>query len=108
MTAQSLNPRRTIGVRSGPAKGLTARDVVRSSGEGEGVGTAKYDMTTIDEELVKDSIDFMKKAKDSGKPFFLWHNTTRMHVFTFLAAKYKATDEFRHKLWSRRSGDGAA
>ena len=60
-------------------------------GEGEGVGTAKYDMTTIDEELVKDSIDFMKKAKDSGKPFFLWHNTTRMHVFTFLAAKYKAT-----------------
>ena len=47
-------------------------------------------MTTIDEELVKDSIDFMKKAKDSGKPFFLWHNTTRMHVFTFLAAKYKA------------------
>ena len=32
----------------------------------------------------------MKKAKDSGKPFFLWHNTTRMHVFTFLADKYKA------------------
>ena len=59
-------------------------------GDGEGVGTAKYDMTTIDEDLVKDSIDFMKKAKDSGKPFFLWHNTTRMHVFTFLAAKYKA------------------
>ena len=40
--------------------------------------------------LVKDSIGFMKKAKDSGKPFFLWHNTTRMHVFTFLSAKYKA------------------
>ena len=40
-------------------------------------------MTTIDEELVRISIDFMKKAKDSGKPFFLWHNTTRMHVFTF-------------------------
>ena len=59
-------------------------------GEGEGVGDAKYDMTTFDEVLVKDSIDFMKKAKDSGKPFFLWHNTTRMHVFTFLAAKYKA------------------
>jgi arylsulfatase len=59
-------------------------------GEGEGVGDAKYDMTTIDEELVKDSIGFMKKAKDSGKPFFLWHNTTRMHVFTFLSEKYKA------------------
>ena len=51
---------------------------------------AKYDMTTFDDVLVKDSIDFMEKAKDSGKPFFLWHNTTRMHVFTFLSPKYKA------------------
>jgi arylsulfatase len=59
-------------------------------GEGEGVGDAKYDMTTFDEVLVKDSIDFMKKAKESGKPFFLWHNTTRMHVWTFLSQKYKA------------------
>jgi arylsulfatase len=59
-------------------------------GEGEGVGTAKYDMTTIDEALVQKSIDFMKKAKDAGKPFFLWHNPTRMHVFTHLAEKYKA------------------
>ena len=59
-------------------------------GSGEGVSGAKYDMTTFDEVLVKDSIDFMKKAKDSGKPFFLWHNTTRMHVWTFLSEKYKA------------------
>ena len=59
-------------------------------GTGEGVAGAKYDMTTFDEVLVKRSIEFMKKAKDSGKPFFLWHNTTRMHVWTFLSAKYKA------------------
>ena len=59
-------------------------------GSGEGVAGAKYDMTTFDEVLVKNSIDFMKKAKDSGKPFFLWHNTTRMHVWTFLSEKYKA------------------
>jgi arylsulfatase len=59
-------------------------------GTGEGVAGAKYDMTTFDEVLVQRSIDFMKKAKDSGKPFFLWHNTTRMHVWTFLSAKYKA------------------
>jgi arylsulfatase len=59
-------------------------------GPGEGVAGAKYDMTTFDEVLVQRSIDFMKKAKDSGKPFFLWHNTTRMHVWTFLSAKYKA------------------
>jgi arylsulfatase len=51
---------------------------------------AKYDMTTFDEVLVKATSDFMDKAKRDGKPFFVWHNTTRMHVWTFLSEKYKA------------------
>src|SRR5499433_1807551 len=51
---------------------------------------AKYDMTTFDEVLVKSSNDFMDRAKRDGKPFFVWHNTTRMHIWTFLADKYKA------------------
>jgi arylsulfatase len=49
---------------------------------------AKYDMTTFDEVLVKSCCDFMDKAKKEGKPFFVWHNTTRMHIWTFLAPKY--------------------
>lgn len=49
----------------------------------------KYDMTTFDEVLVKHSCDFMDKAKRDGKPFFLWHNPTRMHVWTFLAPEYQ-------------------
>ena len=32
----------------------------------------------------------MDKAKKDGKPFFIWHNTTRMHVFTYLPPKYQA------------------
>ena len=51
---------------------------------------AKYDMTTFDEVLVKTSSEFMDKAKKDGKPFFIWHNTTRMHVWTFLSPKYRA------------------
>jgi arylsulfatase A-like enzyme len=51
---------------------------------------AKYDMGTFDEVLVKASTDFMSKAKKDGKPFFVWHNTTRMHVWTFLSPKYQA------------------
>ena len=51
---------------------------------------AKYDMTTFDEVLVKASADFMDKAKKDGKPFFVWHNTTRMHVWTFLSPKYQS------------------
>ena len=50
----------------------------------------KYDMTTVDEMLVKSSCDFMDKAKAAGKPFFVWHNSTRMHIWTFLSPKYKA------------------
>ena len=69
----------------GPGMGRTPY-----GGAGEGVTGAKYDMTTLDEALVQKSTDFMKKAHDQGKPFFLWHNTTRMHVWTFLAEKYRA------------------
>jgi arylsulfatase A-like enzyme len=50
---------------------------------------AKYDMETFDEVLVENSKHFMDQAKQAGKPFFIWHNTTRMHVFTYLAAKYQ-------------------
>jgi arylsulfatase A-like enzyme len=51
---------------------------------------AKYDMETFDDVLVESSKSFMDKAKKDGKPFFLWHNTTRMHVFTYLSPQYQA------------------
>jgi arylsulfatase len=51
---------------------------------------AKYDMETFDDVLVKASSAFMDKAKQDGKPFFVWHNTTRMHVFTYIPPKYQA------------------
>lgn len=50
----------------------------------------KYNMETFDEVLTQDAIDFMKKAKQDGKPFFIWQNPTRMHVWTHLSEKYKA------------------
>jgi arylsulfatase A-like enzyme len=51
---------------------------------------AKYNMETFDEVLVQNSNNFMDQAKRDGKPFFIWHNTTRMHVFTFIPPKYQA------------------
>lgn len=50
----------------------------------------KYNMETFDEVLTQDAIAFMKKAKQEGKPFFIWQNPTRMHVWTHLSEKYKA------------------
>ena len=41
-------------------------------------------METIDEEVLAKSIDFMDRAVKEDKPFFLWFNTTRMHIFTHL------------------------
>ena len=41
-------------------------------------------METIDEEVTKASLDYLEKAKKADKPFFLWWNSTRMHVFTHL------------------------
>ncbi len=50
----------------------------------------KYNMETVDEAFVADSIAFMDKAKAANKPFFLWLNPTRMHVVTHLSPKYEA------------------
>jgi len=52
-------------------------------------------METIEEELLARSLDFMDRSVKAGKPFFLWHNTTRMHVFTRLSPK-----------WENKSGYG--
>jgi arylsulfatase len=42
----------------------------------------KKRMETIDDETVNAAIDFMKRAVAAGKPFFLWWNGTRMHLYT--------------------------
>jgi arylsulfatase A-like enzyme len=41
-------------------------------------------METVDEEITKGALDFMDKAHKNGKPFFVWWNSTRMHIFTHL------------------------
>jgi len=44
----------------------------------------KKRMETIDEEVSAKAIDFMERANKDGKPFFLWWNSTKMHIFTHL------------------------
>jgi arylsulfatase len=65
---------------------------------------AKYDMETFDEVLVENSKRFMDQAKQAGKPFFIWHNTTRMHVFTYLAQKYQAKMNFQTNYGLEEAG----
>ena len=65
---------------------------------------AKYDMETFDSVLVKASSDFMDKAKKDGKPFFIWHNTTRMHVFTYIPPKYQAMMNYQSNYGLEEAG----
>ena len=46
-------------------------------------------METVDDEILANAIKFLDKAKQDGKPFFLWLNPTRMHVVTHLSPKYQ-------------------
>jgi len=46
-------------------------------------------METADNEFLDASINFIETAHKEGKPFFVWHNSTRMHVWTHLSDKYK-------------------
>jgi arylsulfatase A-like enzyme len=47
----------------------------------------KKRMETIDAEVTDKTLAFMERAKKEGKPFFIWYNTTRMHVNTHLKAE---------------------
>jgi arylsulfatase A-like enzyme len=44
----------------------------------------KKRMETVDEEVTAAALGFMDKAVKDGKPFFVWWNSTRMHIFTHL------------------------
>ena len=63
------------------------RGVIHSFADGRITDTGpltRKRMETIDEEVNAKAIDFMERAKQADKPFFLWWNSTRMHIFTHL------------------------
>ncbi|MFG6083153.1 arylsulfatase [Paracoccus litorisediminis] len=44
-------------------------------------------MKNVDEEFMDVSVDFIKRAQDADKPYFVWLNPSRMHMFTHLDDK---------------------
>ena len=63
------------------------RGVIHSFADGRIEDTGpltKKRMETIDEEVTERALDFMDRAHDADQPFFLWYNTTRMHIWTHL------------------------
>jgi arylsulfatase len=47
----------------------------------------KKRMETVDAEVTREALRFMEESKKEGKPFFLWWNSTRMHIWTRLKAE---------------------
>jgi arylsulfatase len=70
-------------------KNFGPRGVIHSFADGRITDTGpltRKRMETIDDEVMVKSLDFMRRAKNDDKPFFLWWNSTRMHIFTHLKA----------------------
>ncbi len=44
-------------------------------------------METVDEEFLEAAVGFIRDADSQDQPFFVWFNTTRMHIWTHLKAE---------------------
>jgi arylsulfatase len=66
------------------------RGVIHSYADGKIQDTGpltRKRMETVDTEFLAAAIDFIDRQKKAGKPFFVWFNSTRMHIFTHLKAE---------------------
>ncbi|WP_373960165.1 arylsulfatase [Vibrio gigantis] len=50
-------------------------------------------METADDEFTQAALDFIDRAHEEKKPFFLWFNSTRMHVWTHLKEESKGLSQ---------------
>ena len=73
-------------------KNFGPRGVIRASADGRVEDTGpltRKRMETADEEFLGAALKFIDKSHGDGKPFFVWMNTTRMHVWTHLKPEYQ-------------------
>ncbi len=63
------------------------RGVIKVGADGKMQDTGPLNtkrMETVDEEFLAGAKDFIQRQTKAEKPFFVWFNATRMHVFTHL------------------------
>jgi arylsulfatase A-like enzyme len=86
---KSFKPRGVLSCRASdiddptiqPRWGRVGKQIIEDTGP-----LTKKRMETIDDETTAACIDYIKRQVKAGKPFFVWMNTTRMHVFTHVRA----------------------
>ncbi len=67
-----------------PRWGRVGKQTIEDSGP-----LTRKRMETIDDETSDAAIDFMKRQKGAGKPFFCWMNSTRMHWRTHVRPEHR-------------------
>jgi arylsulfatase len=67
-----------------PRFGKVGKQTIEDSGP-----LTKKRMETIDDETSAAAIDYMKRQHAAGKPFFVWYNSTRMHLRTHVRAEHQ-------------------
>jgi arylsulfatase A-like enzyme len=104
-------PERPYYPKDDPAfvKAHSPRGVIRSSADGKVTDTgplSRKRMETVDDETTNAAVDFMQRQVKANKPFFVWMNTTRMHVFTHVRPEYQGKsgmpgNEYADGMWER-------
>jgi len=72
-----------------PRFGKVGKQTIKDSGP-----LTKKRMETIDDETSAAAIDFMKRQKAAGKPFFCYFNSTRMHLRTHVRADHRGKYQY--------------
>jgi arylsulfatase A-like enzyme len=67
-----------------PRFGKIGRQTIEDTG-----ALTKKRMETIDDETSAAAIDYMKRQQSARKPFFVWFNSTRMHLRTHVRAEHR-------------------
>ena len=68
-----------------PRFGKIGRQTVEDTGP-----LTRKRMETIDDETSAEAIDFIQRQTRSGKPFFCWYNSTRMHFRTHVRPEHRS------------------
>lgn len=72
-------------------KRFAPRGVIHSFADGKIQDTGpltRKRMETIDQEFTDAALKFMRKSHEEDKPFFIWFNATRMHIWTRLSPEW--------------------
>jgi len=67
-----------------PRFGRIGKQTIQDTG-----ALTKKRMETIDDETSAAAIDYMKRQQAAGKPFFVWFNSTRMHLRTHVRTEHR-------------------